>query len=573
MAEDTQTTLPPQNTPQEGTYYYRTLWGSYKGHVMGMFRGMLSGLLLGAVIGAAIFSGAGLLGLGVFGSLGIAPVVAAFAGLGSLFAGSVMGGVGTSAGAAAATHAEEEMRMRYPGSTDGISYSLDSPTPGFGHHYEVPEDRDKGTWFHPKVGIPVMVVGAAIGALLGFGLPAVALGALHIGGTAVSGVLAGGLLGGLFGGSYGVDRSKFKSIFNYTDEWLNGKVTGPSKIGKAKEDAILNMTEEEAKNKLATPSITTMQRQEEYTRLYYQYFDKSFWSGMLGNMRGVAGGATVGGLLGAAIGGLIVAALTVATGGLGAAAGWGIVAAVTGLGIREGIHVFADTGIQASTQAAAREALDIKKERIRDGLNPEPTPAPEKKSWFNPKVMIIGLIVGALLGGPLGLGIAHAIGIEAIGGMAAAALGAMTCGLMGSTFGIEAPAFKQIANGADALYTGSWIDPTLSHDGHARDVNVPYMAPDSPLQPKAKTVSLANQPDVNVPSPAMQQRLNEIIASRQTPTTPSISKTTVEQLAQQQMQQGAVDSTRPTTVNSLKSAVEREAERRNTPVVGQLAKL
>lgn len=556
MVANVNDTLLAAGEPQEGTYYYRSLWGSYKGHVLGMFRGLVIGSIMGAAVGAvAVLAAPATLALGV--------TVAAFSGMGALFAGSILGNMGYSAGAAAATHAEEELRLRYPGSAEGVSPdSIDSPTPGYGHHYEVPADRDKGRWFHWKIGIPCLVAGAAIGCLVGFGVPGLVGLLFHGAGTAAAGaftgllagnagLVAGGLLGGAFGGSYGVDRAKFKSLFNYTDEWLNGKITGPGKKAEAKENAILNMSEQEAECQPCTPTITTMQRQEEYTRLYYDYFNKSFWSGLGGNAKGLAGGATVGGLIGLAAGALAVAGLGLVF-GAAAVAGFApaLIGSIAAFGIHEGIKIFADAGSHAGAQSAAKEMLDVKKQRIAQGINPEAhvPETPEEKKWFSPKVMIIGAIVGAVIGGPLAAPILGAVGIHAV----TAGFGAAICAAIGGMFGFTPRVFKGMSTVADKIYSGEWLDKSLAH-GHERDLSIPYMAPDSPLQDHVKKPDLSKLPDVNTPSPGMQERLKTIIGSKQQ------SHSDSQNLAQAAAQQAQLNDRSP---DSFKSAVERLTDNR-----------
>jgi MFS family permease len=512
---------PTVHTPEEGSYYYRTFWGAYKGHVMGMLRGSMIGAVFAGVLGGALI--AGFFALNLMALPMVVPALAAIAGTGALMGAQAFGSAGYSAGAAAAVAAEEELRLRYPGTGDGIAESVDSPAPGNGHHYEVPRNRDKGKWFHWDLALPMAAVGIAIGALFAVALSgglAAPLGLTaflgHMGIVAEGASLATQaaaiatyampaltFVGGALGISYGVDRARFKDVFNHTDEWVSGKLRrttrdsdGPMYDGYEQE------LTERAKTGKDRPVITTLERQEEAHRLYYDYFERSFWGSIGGNFKGFMGGPVVGALLGAAVG--AAAFLVPPIAGFAPA----IMALLAAEGANEGITIFARAGVEAGAQSATRETLEVKRQRIEKGLAPEVEPEnPSKSRIFKPRPALIGALVGIAIGlvlaplmGPFLLsvmGIAEAVTLpatlaSAFGALhlsAATGLGLMAAGgmggLVGATYGVGAPVMKTISNVADAVYDGRILRGDFS--AHHEPCKIPYIAPNSPWLPRNET--------------------------------------------------------------------------------------
>jgi hypothetical protein len=550
---------PTVHIPEEGTYYYRSFWGSYKGHAMGLVRGILTGGSMGTLMGAAIM---GTLAIAGVTGIGAPLALAYFAATGAMLGAKIMGSAGHSAGAAAAATAEEELRLRYPGSGDGIANSLTSPQIGDGHHYETHGSKRK--LFHWDVGVPMGLLFAGVGALLAVAAGPAGLSllaahgiteALFVAASASStAALVGGVaaLGGVFGFSFGVDRAHFKTLFNNTDEWMNGNLMRTRSKSSLLEETNQELTKEAAEGK-ANPVITTLERQDEFHRLFNDYLEKTFWSSINGNMRGFLGGGVIGGVIGLALG----AAVAV----LAPPFALPIMLAATSLGAYEGIAVFSRAGIEGGAQAAAKEALEVKRQRLQKGLDPEHEPHKAKaNSLFNGRTMLTGIAAGAIGGvvlGPIaGAAMGHALHLQvaagsllsslasgisslftatyagsaiAASGAAAtaattsAAVGAATgtavgtaisahavtsatsaavtemvagtaaSGLLGAsigaTAGIGQQAYKAIAAVSDSFYLGSIVRGRIGKEAHHR--RIPYLAPNSPWVPKEEMLQRA----------------------------------------------------------------------------------
>ena len=533
---------PTVHLPEEGTYYYRTFWGSYKGHVMGMLRGTLLGGVIGAPIGAAFFGAMALAGAPI--AIGFGAFVAGIAALGAITGGRALGSIGFSAGAAAAATAEEELRLRYPGSGDGTAQSPDSPLSGDGHHYETPPDRDKGKWFHLELGLPMMAVGIAVGGLMAVaalgalapGVGAVAMFGLE--GDALAGVLGTALpfLGGIFGLSYGVDRARFKDLFNHTDQWSSGKLLRTGSEQSAEQNLSPELTKEAAEGK-AKPTITTIERQDEHHRLFYDYFERCYAAGTSGTYKGYVGGPLIGGAVGAAFGALAFLIPTLATGGIAPV----VMALAAALGAEEGMSIFARSGTEAGTQSAARELLEVKRQRLQKGLDPELEPQDKEKNGaaFRLKPAIICGLVGIAVGIALAPVMGHFLIATLISEAAAAhmvglgvAASAIMGGLVGTTWGIGTPVIRAFSHVSDAIYDGRILkgDVAPHHEGR----NVPYLAPNSPWVPRDSAMQkTTDQFTVPVPEHRMVMM---------TQPEAGINSNTMQDLAQAAQMRGAEDS-------------------------------
>lgn len=555
--------------PDHGTFYYKSFWGAYKGHV----RGLLRGLLIGAIAGAAVGMGlAALSGIGLFvgiigaGGLGIGALIATFTGVGAIFGAELMGKIGNSAGNAAAQFAESEMRLRYPSLPE---VAPNSPAPGIGHHFEIPPDGDE-KFFHRHVAIPGLLVGTAIGALLAFGSHgagiellsetgshlfaaaagtgaatatvataghATATAAAHTAATATATAVAthGAVTatqiatigaGGLMGASFGINRGKFKTLFNYTDNLLMGKMSGPSKDQIARDRARYKTQDPE------NPYVITgAQRYDEYQRLLTGYYKKSFDAGWSGDRRGFLGGIVAGTLSGLAAGALGCAALValgVVSGGTIAPFFPVILSLCAALGGKQGMNIFSDAGREPAAFSVTREIFDERVKSLKTGqditfdeaedrarkrvtLHPDmDPPGTENRTWFNWKIGVIGLLAGAVVGAVLApiaaVTLTHLFGIH----IAAWSMGAVasimpisiaTFSLAGGTFGMGDKTMDRLHETADKIFMGTFFPGHSVHD-HKTGHDYPPLAPDSPLLQKAQPAP-APAPVTPAPNPAV----------------------------------------------------------------------
>lgn len=513
------------HVPEEGTHKYRDFWGAYKGHVLGLMRGTIAGGLLGGIIGAA-FVGLAVLAAGAtFAAL---PVIAGFSVLGAFFGGDIMGRAGSAAGVVAADKAEMELRFRYPGSGTGIVRDPMSPPSGEGHHYEVPPERDEGKWYHWQTGIPMTLLGLAVGGLVtvalgGFGAPLLAgklgmllnpevahamvemgtAGALTMKSTVLAtqgAALATWLppfLGGTLGLSYGVNRARFKDVFNPIDSVLDGGLIR----SRAKTLELAGYQQEltpEAEEGKRHPTITTLERQEEGHRLFYDYFERSFWRATRDSIKGSLGGGVVGAALGLAVGALsFVISPLIPFAPI-------IMGAVGALGTHEGMKIFSDVGMRSGATSVATDLFEVKRQRLLKGLDPE-MDMPDgrgKDRTFNVKRAVVGAILGIAIGAAmltiLGPAILGVIGVPALGGgvvsaLAGLGIGAETAsalfiggavgGLTGAVAGISSRALKNMAGLADSIYDGRILKGDIRQ--HTTEpCKLPYLSPNSPWLPK-----------------------------------------------------------------------------------------
>jgi hypothetical protein len=493
--------------PDHGTTYYKGYWGAYKGHVRGILRGLVVGSVMGAIVGGAMLA-AGAAGMFALTTTAL-PLMCGFTVVGAVLGAEVFGKIGNTAGNIASQYAETEMRLRYPSLPE---VSATSPAPGFGHHFEVPPDKD-GKIFHWRVAIPGMVLGTSLGALFAasglgaeliseLGVEAVQHAAGHAAltaaatETAITSTVVGA--GTLLGASYGVNRGLFKSLFNFTDGLLQGKVGGPSADDIARD---------QEKFKIKDPTepyvITSTERDEEYHRLLNGYYKTAFAAGFSGNSRGLLNGIMAGTLTGL-VGGLAVAAALPASAAFLSVT---VIAFSTALGGKLGMNIFSDSGRESAALAKAREVYverikslkggnDIafgeaeKRACIRTTLHPDLAP-PEvnEEKWINGKLATIGLVVGAGIGAALAPISAPFLGLLA--GKTAAlatpiALSTAAFGATGASFGIGGKPMKSMLKLADKFFMGTFFpDHDFTH--WLAKQTYPAIAPDSPLNPAEKS--------------------------------------------------------------------------------------
>lgn len=553
----------PDN-PDHGTYYYKAGHGGYKGHVRGMLRGMIIGALAGLALGlglAALFTFApGLITTAFHMSsfamtAGVAgALVAAMTGVGSIVGAELMGKVGTSAGVAAAMYSEAELRMRYPALPE---ISPDSPAPGIGHHFEVPPDKDYHKIYHRKVAIPGLILGTAIGGLLAAG--GIGFELLGTGGTAMLAEVGISIpamtvaAGSLFGLSFGLNRGLLKSLFNWSDNLLQGRVTGPSKEMVARD---------QARYKVHDPNnpyvISGAQRDDEYHRLLNGYFKKSFSAGWDGDRRGFLGGV-LGGTLGGAIVGIVAGIGTLALmGATGGAAAPLVIALFTALGARMGMGIFSEAMGQGAAFSSAKEiynerikairttghdiSFDEAEKRVCERATHHPDmdpPEANTKTWFNWRRAAIGLTFGAIIGAVLTpvtfMGIEHVLGAAMHLGHGAATeitkAGMLSClplstavfSLTGFTFGMGTKTMERLGKFADKIFMGTFspghhVSDHISHD-------YPPMGPDSRLNQKGKQQAQATEQEtvpevITPPAPPTPEFIRDILAQKPAPQKP-----------------------------------------------------
>jgi hypothetical protein len=558
VGEKASAVLLPESNNRRDTKpinYYPIFWGSYKGHVRGMLRGVLLGAAVGAAIGVGVaaFTFLGPLGLGAVAAahhITFGAIVAGMTALSSIFLAETMGKLGDKAGAAASIAAQKELDLRYP---DPSPLSINSPTPGVGHHYEVPADRDAGKIMHWRVAVPGGLLGAGIGALLaasGFASHIVPLAAEAIvGGTVAAAAPAAAVtfglpiaLGTMFGISFGVNRGIFKSIFNATDGIFLGRTWREQR--RELEQAWVNEVKQSEQQDPALPqdNITSLERQHEYHRLQNEYFKQAFNAGFTANFRGLFGGIAVGGLSGAILG---LAAAAVAT-TIGVSLPLAVAVAV-GFGAYIGYSVYSEAGTSSAPFTIANDLYkaragelakgrDISFEEARDIVDARHAPigdlppADKDTHWFKPRMAVMGLAAGALAGlilAPVaGIplltlvgAISHTAGAaELIGMISAPGAGALiaqglglstaTFGLIGASFGLGPRITQGIQKIGDDIYHGAFFpgedNPEIRH------ADLPLTSKSSHLRQQAhgKTmdVKVAVENELPVPEQPVQQQ-------------------------------------------------------------------
>jgi hypothetical protein len=408
-----------------------------------------------------------------------------------------MGKIGNSAGNAAAQFAETEMRLRYPALPE---IPPGSPMPGIGHHFEYPPEMGANKLMEWRVALPGVLMGSLIGGLLAFGGGGAELlsaaGSHFFQGPALTAATVGA--GSLMGASFAINRNLFYTLFNYTDNLLMGRLTGPTKEQIARDRARYKMQDP------ANPyPITWPQRFDEYQRLLNGYYKKSFEAGWAGDRRGYLGGIIAGSLSGLLAGGVACAglALTVGTGGAAAPFFPLILSLCTALGARQGTHIFADAGREPASFSVVRE---IHTERVK-ALNTPPhqdisfdeaearashrvthhpdmdPPGTDPKTWFNWKIALVGLAAGAILGvaiAPMaGMLLAH-LGVIAHGTSAVMASTTLF-GLSGMTFAMGDKTMNSIYKFSDKIFMGTFFPGHSAQDHVSHEY--PPLGPDSAL--------------------------------------------------------------------------------------------
>lgn len=477
-------------------YYYRPNWGAYKGH----YKGALTGIVGGAIIA----TGVGLLAASVL----TIPAVAAYLGVhatfsvitaGFSFAGMMLGygaygNAGTIAGAKASSLAEKHARQLVKSNLVSKGKGVGAPEDEFDeptfegrykHHYEIPPDRDSGTFWHWKTGAIGAAICGGLGAVMGYGAPAL-LTSMGFAGeiTAIAGalahipilasvsaaaltaalpVVAGAAIFGLMGLSFGINRSTFKSVFNLTDGWAKGKPKGLEMQTVEKELAKARTPEERRQIMEREKAVyeTALRRQDLIYDLDKKYYDKIFWHSIGGMFNGYAGGSILGMSVGAAIG--VVGALALGGGALVLPLMIGCAA----FGGHMGADVFTAAGANAGAEAMSK-ALDEEFQRGKT-LNDQGKPnvvskGTPSKGIVNLKTLAICAAVGAvaglaMAGGIFGFGLAHLIfggtaAHAAIGFGAASSMATFIGGAIGSLYGVKAKVFQAFSNFANNLYDG-----------------------------------------------------------------------------------------------------------------------
>jgi hypothetical protein len=484
-------------------YYYRSFHGAYKGH----YKGFLTGLVGGAVIatGVGLIAAALLTGpLGIFGAAAFWGITAAFSAAGMGLGFHAYSNAGTIAGAKASSLAEKHARQLVKSKLISKGKGVAAPEDEFDepsfegrykHHYEVPPDRDSGMFWHWKTGTIGAAIGTGLGAVIGFGAPAVitafATEIAHIGaafaatsiaqtlgitaagmtaataGIAAAPVLVGAVALGLVGVSFGINRSIFKSWFNVIDGWAKGKPGGIELKTVEQELAQARTPEEREQIMVREKAIyeTALRRQDMIYDLDKKYYDKIFWNSIGGMFNGYAGGSILGMTIGAALGVGAAVLLAPMLGGisLGALA-FPMMMGMAVAGGHMGAETFSSAGANAGAEAMSK-ALDEEFQRGKVLNEQGKTPVIKKpepsKGIINVKTMAICATVGAVVGLAMfagvfaaGFGLAKALIGSHISIGAATALATGIGGIIGSLYGIKAKVFQGFSNIANNLYDG-----------------------------------------------------------------------------------------------------------------------
>ncbi len=435
---------------------------------------MLTGVIIGGVIadavGALVCFAAPFIGLGALG-LHLGLITAAFAATGAAMGATSFGSVGAVSHVRATSLAEKHARdwVRMPGFEKGQGKFYDMPFYEglYGHHYEVPPDRDEGKLFHWKTALIGMGIAAGATALFAIGgIPLGLFAAIGIHSVTTGMVSLFAASGALFGASYGIDRSRFRSLFNTTDAWTAGEsklkiASYPTQIDPKlppKEQALQREQQKELFD-------TQMRRQDLISNLENKYHRLIFWNAVGGRFKGFLSGPVLGLAVGAAVGvGVLAvasllapaiigtAALTLGISTIGAA--WAMVGTTAGMGALMGMDIFADAGMQAGAESMAK-AIDEEHyhnlKLIGEGKQPEFKLLKEDKSLFNFKAAALCTLVGAAVGIPLAFTPFGAALMELLPG-AAAGLGAkiaassLVSALVGTSYGIKFRSLKMVGD-------------------------------------------------------------------------------------------------------------------------------
>ncbi len=470
-------------------YRYRDEGGAYKGHVRGMLTGAFLGTALGGVFGAITYGAlTGLAAISAFGitvaSLPALPVMMmGFMACGIFMGVKGFGSVGSAAGAMsynlAEKHARSLVKSKIISKGHGKENELDEPSfeGRYGHHFEVPPDRDAGTFYHWKTGAIGTGIGAGLGGIVaGAGsLAPAAFGELLLAAghaapllapvltTAAFPLVAVGAFA-LFGATFGINRSIFRSVFNLTDGWVKGSPTGNDLPTVEKELAKARTPEEreQIRVQLKAEYETALRRQEKIHELDETYYKKIFWHSIGGRFNGFMGGnligMTVGAALGLAVGGLAIAA-GVATGGIGASVILGGLAmAGTTVGGLMGQEIFAETGTMSGMTSMGK-AIDEEFERTQalraKGITPSVSKMPKDNGMLNLKSLALCTVIGLVAGAALWPVLSTAGLFAGLHGATGIAASSISVGLIGATYGLKAKVLQAFGDFSQKLYSGN----------------------------------------------------------------------------------------------------------------------
>lgn len=494
---------------------YRMFWSAFKGHVRGSLAGSLIGVVLGTAIGIAMAVALPELGAAT-------TLIAGAAGMGALMTSKVYGDAGSASGTRAAGLAESHSRILDPTHKGVELATLDDKLMmgGHRHHWQYPENRDKGKFYNWKSGTVGALALAGLGALLGM-TGTLSQMALFAGVTATGGevVLGAALAMGTLGLAFGIDRSNLKSIFNQVDANTRGEIY----LGDFGKD--LGKEQYKGKETDAQLAQHRLDRQASTDILEKEYQDKIFAGSVKGMFRGFAGGAVAGALIGAALGALAFAAAS-ATGvaeaiGIAKVGETVLAGCITaaklfaGAGALYAMKTFGDAGREAGAESTAR-AIDNEFQRNQElrerGITPAP-PTPTKKRYLN--------IEAALLMGAIGVG----IGLLAPGLVAPSmqAASALICGTIGAMYGIGSDSLKFLSRATDWVY-----DKTFLADNTAKAHPYVSVGQDSFDRPVDKPTVTVPREEMALLDERLQQRQQRsfgqtvIATPMQTSTSPTL---------------------------------------------------
>jgi hypothetical protein len=245
---------PPSD---EGPYYHKAWWESYKGSVKGKLLGLTLGVLGGALVGAVVVAAASLLpGLAALGAAGALMTVGAFAATGMMYGmhefSEIGKGVGNTATQFNLLEQREKTLMKaqtaelkeeigklkaelkgesYTPKEENIAAMAAAKEQDENYrkaHYAKINPPKINTFAFWKVALIGLAVGAAAGALIGAtGLAAVALhGIIEL--TPAVATAGSALVFGAMGATFGLNRDFARKIADMTDLLFKGIVGGKS---------------------------------------------------------------------------------------------------------------------------------------------------------------------------------------------------------------------------------------------------------------------------------------------------------------------------------------------------------
>jgi hypothetical protein len=270
----------------EGPYYHKSWWESYKGGVKGKLGGVVIGAILGALVGVVAAGVAALaLPAGLTFAAG-AAIAGGFSAGGMMYGAHEFSEVGKVTGAVAAAHEKSEERMKSfengkfaeikkeiselkslitgKETPESLAAAIPAKTEADAHGNYVTKHMDDDVssretkpifWNIAAIG---GAIGLAAGALLAFGgVSEHLLGGLGFAGEEMShaGVYAASMTSiGLFGASFGINRDIFRKIFDKTDLIFKGIIgDGPE---PAKAASVAKAPVKQVEN--PEPAITTV---------------------------------------------------------------------------------------------------------------------------------------------------------------------------------------------------------------------------------------------------------------------------------------------------------------------------